>query len=532
MKITFVVVLFVLELLISSSAVNANEQVGSGACDDLRDAIPDGCDTNPLSLENLIYSNPDSFLSDFCESDCAKPVYEYFADCNDIGFANFLDLSCTKNSEDTNCVKLYTDNNLITVSQGVCVEVSEEQCSSECSSALQDLSMEWGCCVYTYSIIVTNITFTNGVWSQCGASVPGVCEGALSGERTDVPGSEGDACVDLRDAIPDGCDTDQLSLENLIYSNPDRFLSDFCESDCAKPVYDYFVECKDIGSPNILDLSCTKNSEETNCVKLYTDDNFIAVSQGICVEVSEEQCSAECSGALQDLSMEWGCCVYTYSIIETNITFTNGVWSQCGASVPGVCEGALSGERTDVPGSEGDACVDLRDAIPDGCDTDQLSLENLIYSNPDRFLSDFCESNCAKPVYDYFVECKDIGSPNILDLSCTKNSEETNCVKLYTDDNFIAVSQGICVEVSEEQCSAECSGALQDLSMEWGCCVYTYSIIETNITFTNGVWSQCGVSVPGVCEGALSVDSSAVSIVANSYSTLLLFATLIVKLIF
>ena len=51
---------------------------------------------------------------------------------------------------------------------------------------------------------------------------------------------------------------------------------------------------------------------------------------------------------------QWG---YTFFAHESNVTFTNDLWSECGADNPGLCVGALSGERIGVPGSDASTVV-------------------------------------------------------------------------------------------------------------------------------------------------------------------------------
>ena len=76
------------------------------------------------------------------------------------------------------------------VIEGVCADASDEQCSSQCGDALQRLDDTWGCCLFTFSALISNATFASDLWSECGVDAPDLCEGGLSGERIDVPGGD------------------------------------------------------------------------------------------------------------------------------------------------------------------------------------------------------------------------------------------------------------------------------------------------------------------------------------------------------
>ena len=63
------------------------------------------------------------------------------------------------------------------------------------------LIIAWGCCLFTFSALISNATFTSDLWSECGVNAPDLCEGGLSDERIDVPGGDDLESATLTTAI-------------------------------------------------------------------------------------------------------------------------------------------------------------------------------------------------------------------------------------------------------------------------------------------------------------------------------------------
>ena len=43
---------------------------------------------------------------------------------------------------------------------------------------------------------------------------------------------------------------------------------------------------------------------------------------------------------------------HNYYALNTNVTYTNGLYAQCGADNPGLCTGGISNAEINAPGSE------------------------------------------------------------------------------------------------------------------------------------------------------------------------------------
>ena len=78
-----------------------------------------------------------------------------------------------------------------------CKDLSDEFCSDECSSILQQPSRTWGCCLFTLGAVTNNITYAEGVAEQC--KQPGnsnLCVGAFSGKPVAAdPGDDNDGAT-------------------------------------------------------------------------------------------------------------------------------------------------------------------------------------------------------------------------------------------------------------------------------------------------------------------------------------------------
>ena len=165
---------------------------GDDDCRDLQQSVPDVCLEYTSFGFILVQAsrNPEQFYEDFCNGGCSEVIYEYFLECDVFTFSDnaaYVDFLCSKNSEGVPCV----GNNLSPLDvEDVCADVSDEQCSSQCGDALQQLDDTWGCCLFTFSALISNATYASDLWSECGVDAPDLCEGGLSDERIDVPGGD------------------------------------------------------------------------------------------------------------------------------------------------------------------------------------------------------------------------------------------------------------------------------------------------------------------------------------------------------
>lgn len=159
------------------------------------DGIPDACH-NFIQFDNIqqfASTDPDQFVSSFCKGECAKPLYDYYKECDKVSknsTAPTLDLMCTSNPEGKQCVKIISDPSFYQTIDGVCngVETSD-QCPTGCSAALQEISDDYGCCFYTQVALLGNVDVDDILNDKCSVKTPGLCEkGGISGNVIDAPG--------------------------------------------------------------------------------------------------------------------------------------------------------------------------------------------------------------------------------------------------------------------------------------------------------------------------------------------------------
>ena len=182
---TLLLSLFVSCLL---SLTAATSGYGTG-CTSLYEDIPGKCGnvSSYGTIAYRAYTDPDDFITTICEDDdCAKTVYEYIQCVNETE-ANYIDFFCSKSAQGTVCAKIIGEMGFD--SNGVCADTTVEQCSPLCKTAFQDFQTLHGCCLYTLTALITNVTFSNDIWAQCGIDNPGVCDGGISNSPISVPGS-------------------------------------------------------------------------------------------------------------------------------------------------------------------------------------------------------------------------------------------------------------------------------------------------------------------------------------------------------
>ena len=73
---------------------------------------------------------------------------------------------------------------------GVCKDATDKQCSQLCQTAFKELNKVYGCCLFSYIALDTNVTYSNHLWGQCGVDNPGLCDGGISNAPISTPGSE------------------------------------------------------------------------------------------------------------------------------------------------------------------------------------------------------------------------------------------------------------------------------------------------------------------------------------------------------
>ena len=184
----------------------SNESIGprpSGDCQSLQAALPPQCQ-GFVSVDILFGQalvNQNTFLTDFCNSECGEAVYNYHLQCDRISGSNdaaVVDFICSQNDDGAACAGVFSDPSVQAITFGPeCKDLSDEFCSDECSSILQQPSRTWGCCLFTFGALMNNITYAEGVAEQC--KQPGnsnLCVGAFSGKPVAAdPGDDKDGAT-------------------------------------------------------------------------------------------------------------------------------------------------------------------------------------------------------------------------------------------------------------------------------------------------------------------------------------------------
>ena len=487
-------------------------------CEDLVDDVPEDC--RYLISPTFSIRDDAGFgnLHTLCDDlRCSPYVYDFTVGCDDrTGQYNskFLDFYCATKDDIKRCgdvihASFAGDNPL-----EPCYSI-EATCPSTCSSALAQAQTDLGCCLNTYIQLVRELPDANSLLSLCGLEGGTTCGGFFGGGYIDPPS---EYCKLQQQMLPLQClgDVSLDTLTSQATADPDTFRTNFCNSECGEAVYNYHFWCDRIrGSDDAakVDFLCAQNDGGTTCAGIFLDSSLETVLS--CADVSNTICSDQCSTVLQEPSHTWGCCLFTLTALADNIMHSGGIFEQC--KLPEdqahVCDGAFSGEPVAAPGVE-TTCDMLARAIPDRCnqylsDNTLTPLMTLTFSNPDEFLSGFCESECAKPIYEYLSKCYILEGDEEtaaveLDLFCSEDRGGSDCVRMLFDDKFQRRVDE-CGDLEKAPgCFLECSPFFEELSNDWGCCFYSYSSLESNVTYSDQVWGQCEVSNPGLCRGAIS----------------------------
>ena len=495
-------------------------------CEDLVDSVPENC-------RNLLFPNIEEeaffFLDQLCSGDCADHVYQFNRQCDArTGEYNstVLDLYCARSGNAANercgdAIFSFFAATLGVNPLAACdVDDDSEGCPVACRNAITQAQTDLGCCLTTILKLESEESGADLLLPFCGVDSVSACVGAFTDEPIVPPPSGGDGdCQSLQEDLPPQCQA-YASIDTVVgeaFNNPDQFCTSFCNSECGKAVYKYHLQCDRItGTSNAatVDFVCAQNDGGLTCAGVYSDPSVLGIFTPVCQDISGTFCSDACSSVLQEPSRTWGCCLFTLTAFDDNVTYVEGIVEQC--KIPKdqahVCDGGFSGEPIDAPGVE-TTCDKLVKAIPDICAQYDLSDEaffSLIFATPDIFLSGFCKSECARPVYDYLSECyaregDEETDAAYLDLFCTEDQGGSECVKLLSDSDLNRVFSNECDSLEEDKvCSPECSRSFQELSNEWGCCLYSFNTLETNTTYSDQVWSKCGARNPGLCRGAVS----------------------------
>ncbi|CAI8023090.1 hypothetical protein GBAR_LOCUS13521 [Geodia barretti] len=215
----------------------------------------------------------------------------------------------------------------------------------------------YGCCLPSLASVLFGedlSIYATFLSTLCGVQFGDECGGRFTGDDSTDPPPTNAMCTSLRNAIPAACQI----FSNVLYiylsasSDPDGFQTNFCKSDCAEPVYNYINDCVNKTDALYLDFLCSTTPAETNCVHILNDTALVMAFDGVCKDASNRQCSQGCKSALEGFNKAYDCCLFTYSALDTNVSYTNGLWAQCGADNPGLCTGGITNTAVDAPKGE------------------------------------------------------------------------------------------------------------------------------------------------------------------------------------
>ena len=460
-------------------------------------------------------------LDQLCSDTCGPEVYQFYRDCDQqtgVHNASVMDVFCATNSGGQRCGDLLTDFSTFNLES--CEGIRNFTCPAACREALQQAFAHLGCCLPSLIQLLSGIdfaSFASYIGTVCDVEIVGDCDGHFSG-RPAPPPPEEDECSVLEQNLPPECAgySSPEVLVSLAYFNPFLYQGKFCRGPCGRPVYDYLTKCDMMrGSANasLIDLLCSQNSKEASCAGILSDPRSDVIDKS-CSDTAKGMCSTQCSKVLQQLSQTWGCCLFSLVVIDTNISSeAASVMDNCRDHLNSdVCIGGLSGQPVvPVPaepsvGPTSDRCSTLHEAIPAKCGEISSFNSLLLFASErtDEFYRRFCKSDCAKPVYSY-IECLNSTEATYTDFLCSETSSETHCADLAAHKSFEAVVRdGVCKDATDKQCSQLCQTAFKGFNKVYGCCLFSYIALDTNVTYSNDLWAQCGVDNPGLCDGGIS----------------------------
>ena len=486
-------------------------------CADLVDDVDQSCHLYlGGDISELLYIHD---IEDICSGTCGPQVYQFRQECGKrTGYDNStaLDVVCAKNLNGKRCGAVF--ENVLSFNFSTCDGIDGFNCPAECRDALTSTLEPLGCCFRSLYQLLSEDSdldaYADLFSILCEVNLQGNCDGAFSGEPAPPPVIE-DQCDFLQLELPAECrrysNIEVLSIQAYINSTE---TIKFCDGPCSKPVYNYFVNCDRTRGGNnatYLDFLCSENDNGDRCAKLFADTGLFDVLDKNCEETTDTFCSQDCSEGLKMPFQMWGCCLFTFGAIDDNVTYVTGIVDQCNlVGKAEVCIGGLSDKPIDAPGQQmtddPTVCNKLADAISTDCQ--RVSTYELVLSSafidPGNFLEDFCDSECATPVYAYINECVNKTKAAFIDFLCSESSSGTDCSNILADSELENAIDGVCKDATDKQCSQDCKDEFQGFSKDYGCCLFTYSALDTNVSFSRGLWNQCEGDNAGLCTGGIS----------------------------
>lgn len=283
-------------------------------------------------VENTAIDHPEYFTSIVCNEKCAKPLHELLL-YTDPWEATLLDFLCAYNSGDNPCLEMFNELTYDYISACSYFEGNETYCTRECSSMLQTLHQDHGCCLYTFNAFMDGKKYADFLFDLCSYNhLPAaVCTGGAS--ETDIKITAKELL------IYESC---SYLLNVSVFTASSQEMGEICEGDCATN-YHHVWECISGQDPKIIDSFCFMNEEKgKRCWEMYSqfEQSILSVCDG---NKPTPRCYSECITALERASDDFGCCLA--SLWEA---YFSEVSSQdfCGVKIPDSCEVEASASKS------------------------------------------------------------------------------------------------------------------------------------------------------------------------------------------
>ena len=476
--------------------------------------LPSAC--RPILASGVFgaaFADSTNFVNNYCGDMCGQPLYNYLKNC-DAGSNNttMFDFFCSSNAAREQCLQqtLTAQDSLL----DACANPFQgTTCNATCESALATANESLGCCLFSYYAVTGGLSGANLIFDFCGEDLKMLCVGGVSGQTLQFPTpAVNPECEEFVDDVDESCRY-LLGDDPTILAISD--LDGFCGEKCGPEIYQFNRNCDEQTGGNasvFSDVLCARNNEDKQCNEYL--NNFHALGFEACNGIGVT-CPAECSTALKQGQATFGCCLPSLLQLFSGVDISkySAILSTlCKVDIDSNCLGAFSGKPAPPPAIEptekptSARCGSLRNAIPATCQ-DVSTIDTiffLAYSNHSAFHDRFCKGNCASPVYEYINECVNSTEAVYIDFLCSQTPSGTQCVNILSDESLDTVLEGVCRDATDKQCSRDCQVSVEGFAKTYGCCLFTYSALDTNVTHANGLYAQCGADNPGLCTGGIS----------------------------
>ena len=281
-----------------------------------------------------------------CTSGLNQALVNIYAQCGRNDFASTTANLCVSNEMGELCAaKITAAINILTNAVRDCEsDVSQATtCSSMCSTALQSLQNNLGCCVgifnftaETSSLLLAvlsrfNPLFSSSLWARCNVDTVSECPNV----PTFTPVVRDTPCTDievLRRVVSYQCTQANVqSYLNALGGNSNcQFLTTGLVNNCGQRSNGDFCEVDAIVNP----------STDLFTSVLTTCSGFQAT----------QLCPSTCPTAVEQFRNNSGCCVnniYNTSTVPSSVALatSSSLWDACGVSSPGFCTSTLTTGR-------------------------------------------------------------------------------------------------------------------------------------------------------------------------------------------